>query len=370
MTTTSLPVSIRSESPSSSSTSSLHLLPFHISYSGPANIKGYFNPVDHLPSNDSHAPSAGSSSSSVQRAYFRGRMLLGSEIQLPDGYRGQVWKSNGPSISIAAPSHQQQRNKLDSSRSGLVSTEPSYGPESPRRSPRKHGATVVEGEPALKKQKVNVKAKKVVQKKKKKKTKMERFDMSPDQSPVKAALQEVITPIDLDALPVDGIEPGLSTKEEEQVSLGDSELVAARIKQQEEAEVPGSPIKVEGQSTSAQAPQAARETTPPASSATSNSVTLPISIPSTPTASGASTPFSPSTFNIQTPKPFSAREGPDVDEDADSTMMDSRTAERVLVPISQFQSFTIWNPDTELDRGDDCYVKAVDEWTKLAHLVS
>ena len=43
--------------------------------------------------------------------------------------------------------------------------------------------------------------------------------------------------------------------------------------------------------------------------------------------------------------------------------------QRSLIPISTFNSMTVWNPDVLLDQGDDCYVRAIKEWTALANIV-
>ena len=45
------------------------------------------------------------------------------------------------------------------------------------------------------------------------------------------------------------------------------------------------------------------------------------------------------------------------------------TLQRLLQPLSTFDNITIWNPDIELDKGDDVYVRALKEWTALSRLV-
>ncbi|BDA40791.1 probable ribonuclease H2 subunit C at N-terminal half [Coccomyxa sp. Obi] len=59
----------------------LHWLPCSIKYTGVAKVGAYFLPTPTGTSVDGKA---------VQEAYFRGRQLKGTQLQLPQGYRGQI----------------------------------------------------------------------------------------------------------------------------------------------------------------------------------------------------------------------------------------------------------------------------------------
>jgi hypothetical protein len=43
---------------------------------------------------------------------------------------------------------------------------------------------------------------------------------------------------------------------------------------------------------------------------------------------------------------------------------------RLLTPTSTFDSFLLWNPDGPVDRGEDVYLRGLEEWTTLASIVS
>ena len=43
---------------------------------------------------------------------------------------------------------------------------------------------------------------------------------------------------------------------------------------------------------------------------------------------------------------------------------------RTIQPTATFSSFTLWNPDIPVDEGRDEYIRAMNEWTKLASVVS
>lgn len=88
--------------PSSSSSSTpsqtkeeLHLLPFSLSYSGPAKVSSYFRP---RPAPSSHAY-AGSTI-----ATFRGRALVGQKIEVPRGYRGVILSADALNYTGAGSS--------------------------------------------------------------------------------------------------------------------------------------------------------------------------------------------------------------------------------------------------------------------------
>ena len=370
---------------------SLHLLPFRVQYSGPARIKGHFTPTEHQ--SLSQAPHNGNGNGEgdvapLQRAYFRGRMLLGSEIRLPQGYAGQVWRSNGPTIS-SLPS--QQQRQAQTPRAGTHAPIPDlpYGPDSPRRSPRKQAAALAASAsadaPPAKRLKLDGAAgtKKQQMKKQKVKKKRETFDMSPDLSPVKKAEQPVDEPLELEALPLDGLpvlvgesdgkgDGDAGTPAAVQVESGDIVAVPSGSPTKHDAasaEEAGTskadePVKLEtalAVQDNAEQPQPPppRASTPPPPLPSST----PISIPSTP--AGDSKPL---TLNIATPKPFAAPLADDSYEASGEQRAEAVT-ERILQPIADFKAFTVWNPDTEVDAGEDAYIRAIAEWTKLAALV-
>ena len=394
-----LPTSIRLPSSSTNvdTVTSLHLLPFRVQYSGPARIKGYFAPTEHASlSQATHNGTA----APLQRAYFRGRMLLGSEIRLPHGYAGQVWKSNGPTISsLPSQQQQQQQRQAQTPRPGTHAhiADPVYGPDSPRRSPRKQAAASASaadagaGAPPAKRLKLDGTVtssagatQKQQVKKQKVKKKRETFDMSPDLSPVKKVEQPVDEPLELDALPVQGLPMLVDDEGKEGTAMlaathseesGDVTAVppTGSPTKQDVGSAKGAaenkadePVKLEDaieeqnnteQNLSASMPRAS---TPPPSTSSS----APISLPCTP--AGHSKPL---VLNIATPKPFAAPAVDDNDDGVSGGHRGEAITERLLQPIAEFKAFTVWNPDTEVDAGEDAYIRALAEWTKLAALV-
>lgn len=62
------------------------------------------------------------------------------------------------------------------------------------------------------------------------------------------------------------------------------------------------------------------------------------------------------------------------DEQADQVMVESGAAgdvlaTRFMTPVGRFDSILIWNPDMPIDEGRDEYIRAMDEWTRLADVV-
>ena len=58
-----------------------------------------------------------------------------------------------------------------------------------------------------------------------------------------------------------------------------------------------------------------------------------------------------------------------MEDDADAEQGEEAITERILEDVGTFEHVTIWNPDIALDKGEDVYVRALDEWTKLAEFV-
>ncbi|KAJ3035470.1 Ribonuclease H2 subunit C [Rhizophlyctis rosea] len=78
---------------------SLHLLPCQIDYSGPANVPTYFL-VTPTPTTEDH-----SQAPSTYDATFRGRGLKGVEVEVPEGYVGFTLKESTPHPTSAALKH-------------------------------------------------------------------------------------------------------------------------------------------------------------------------------------------------------------------------------------------------------------------------
>jgi hypothetical protein len=69
------------------------------------------------------------------------------------------------------------------------------------------------------------------------------------------------------------------------------------------------------------------------------------------------------------------QEALDIEEDMekqDDFHLDDLESEshRVLTPSATFNSFVLWNPDIPVDEGRDEYVRSLNEWTRLADVVS
>jgi hypothetical protein len=411
-TMSTLPTLLQS-APSTSELSprSLHLLPFHVSYSGPAKIKNYFIPRDI--DNDDNVDTE-----TLKKAYFRGRLLVGLQVDLPIGYSGHVWKSNAPSVSVSS------NNKASTSSSAMSNKkiiededdiDYSASASSPRRSPRKHASkSSSSSTPAS----LNAsKSTAAAMKKKKPIMKRKTFALSPDVSPVK----EDSAPELSDMLPMslDDIAERVSKqmKQEEAAAAdnqdNDDELSASpeapfvispskakRVKLEhvhaeevvtissnaEEAgttilktEVDSTVLTTAEQTLSSTTVNLERATTPPPpppSSAIDTDMpsssypqsTIP---PSTPQSASDFLPInilSPQTpqQQQQTPRAFAYQQRGDDQTSGEN----SHIHQRIIQPVGKFEKLTIWNPDMKLDIGDDCYFKALSEWTKLADLVS
>lgn len=341
-----LPVSLQaSTGVVGSSATALHLLPFHIQPSHLLKQDGkhdklahYFDPTQATSSNDP------TSSSSVMTAYFRGRLLKGTVIDLPAGYAGQIWKSNGPSI-VSNGGHAERREGSSSinRKRGIGQVEEggqaslAYSdPSGLRRSPRKHG-----------KQEEQAKKPKKQQKTKQKRMK---FAMSPDSSPEKVIVRR------------EQVEKLQQEEAEDAVTPND----------EKERVVKESPVKDTDDAHLAS--QFGRQTTPPPL----QQQFTPLQIPSTPIvidvdsealAISTPPPQKLETCNPETPY----RDGQSL-VDLESLPGGEETkdldVERKLECISTFQSFTLWNPDTAPDLGGDEYVRAISEWTAIAEAVS
>lgn len=415
---------------------SLHLLPFHVAYSGPAKISAYF-PIQAIPPVDDSDDNV--ESKPLYRSYFRGRMLVGAEISLPEGYSGQVWKSNAPSMSNSSINN---NNRASTSRSiskeEMVdySTSVNYSASSPRRSPRKHASASINASSSSSSITMGSKttaaadAKPAKGKKKAPPPKRKRFAMSPDHSPVKEDDKEDLTDLSQfekvlderqeavgkaknwdkfqDALgdfeqALDDAEEALfkrmmehqavrktekgnksTTKEppKKRAKRGaeakkESEAISEETADKDmkvdeandakvtvlQAEATTTTLQTAGETITSTTVKLERATTPPPSSV------IP---PSTPMSASAVLPIhiiSPRTPRTPGGRLFSSSDN-HVEESQIDNEQEGPIHQRIIQPVGKFDKIMIWNPDMELDRGDDCYVKALSEWTRLADLVS
>lgn len=139
------------------------------------------------------------------------------------------------------------------------------------------------------------------------------------------------------------------------------------------AEATSTTVQAGGETVTTTTVKLERATTPPPPSSSaippstpiSSADVIPINIisPRTPNTPGSNLIFTP---KVQLASP--SRQQYEDEEVAAANQ--GPIHEKIIQPIGRFEKITIWNPDMELDRGDDCYVRALNEWTKLAELVS
>nr|CAG4641342.1 EOG090X0IC1 [Eulimnadia texana] len=80
-------------SKTSKNTGEVHLMPCKIHHDGPANVSTYFTPYisEKSPSDES--------SDKVLQASFRGRLLLGQQIEIPENFTGYVLSESKKPLS-------------------------------------------------------------------------------------------------------------------------------------------------------------------------------------------------------------------------------------------------------------------------------
>lgn len=90
-------ISISQDSPCTER-ETVHLLPCHIKYSGPAPVAEFFQSST-TQTNETRpkAPEESNPEPVVCEAYFRGRKLVGTQISLPENYVGTVFDSSAQS---------------------------------------------------------------------------------------------------------------------------------------------------------------------------------------------------------------------------------------------------------------------------------
>lgn len=58
------------------------------------------------------------------------------------------------------------------------------------------------------------------------------------------------------------------------------------------------------------------------------------------------------------------------DEGEEEIEQEDHILSRTLVPVGQFQGFTLWNADIPVDEGEDVYVRSLTEWYQISDAVS
>lgn len=91
-----------------------NLMPFHVDYSGPAPISTYFRvkvPIEEMnpEAKGSGFQNRNGSWQSQMSAAFRGRVLRGLEVKLPEGYSGMVLRSDASTSDTNIKSSQSAR---------------------------------------------------------------------------------------------------------------------------------------------------------------------------------------------------------------------------------------------------------------------
>lgn len=368
----------------------LHLLPVHIAYSGPARIASYFPVI--------------STGNDLYKSYFRGRLLVGVEVPLPAGYCGQVWKSNAPSVSNsrASTSTSKSISKSNEVSTGYSSTD--YSASSPRRSPRKRASTSTIDASSSSTVASKAGNSKNTQAKGKKKPppKRQRFAMSPDVSPVKEAapshdatmaFEEALDKAaeTLDNTTADQADEGEDCESSQEVIVTSPSKKRAKLEAEAEinpkpeaeemkmeedgnvtltmtAESTTTTIQAGGETITSTTVKLERAVTPPPPSSAPT-------VPSTPMSASSNTlpinVISPQTPRTPRSTAFSSHQASEYDgPSADDATDNERVHQRLIQQVGSFNKITIWNPDIELDKGDDCYVRSLTEWTSLSDLVS
>lgn len=83
---------------------SLHILPCHIKYSGPAPVSDFFHPTNiggNVPPSIENVVHKSTTADVQKEAYFRGRRLVGTEIVIPPNYVGYVFDTTAPSRTVS-----------------------------------------------------------------------------------------------------------------------------------------------------------------------------------------------------------------------------------------------------------------------------
>lgn len=339
-------------------------------------------------------------------------MLIGVDVPLPDGYSGQMWKSNAPSVSNSHSSRASTSKSTVNNGDTIDYTAVDYSASSPRRSPRKHASVPSSSASSINASTTSTASTSTIANgkktgaatlkgKKKPPPKRQRFAMSPDVSPVKEAANTAMFEEALDKA-AESLERNAKEEEKDENASSSSEEILvtspakkrAKLEAEAEAQVNMPPSssaesrdnEEEGDATMTLASTTKVEATTTTFQAAGETITTttvkferavtpphPFSsiIPSTPMSASAVLPIhiiSPRTPQTPNGRAFSHQGAKD--DDAEHSSRTERVHQRMIQHIGTFDKITIWNPDMELDKGDDCYVKSLNEWTKLADLVS
>ena len=283
----------------------INLMPFHLDYTGPAEISTYFQPrTVPDPSNSVNGPD-GTSDKTITIAAFRGRRVQAHTLDLPEGYTGLVLTAP-PVPPQSNPTHLQPSSvtQLSGPVKSLKREEsplPNSSAPGLRRSPRKRNAVDVLEPPVTRR----VKPKRVMQK----------FSMDSDSE--------------------DGDEDDVKQKEDE-----DEGVVI-----QETSEVKAETVVME-------------KATVVLESSTTTTTTTTTTAP----FGGRSPQTLPEDLSTSILPP-----GADLVLDLDLDLLQPAPLlfSRTLHPQATFSSLTIWNPDGPLDEGKDEYCRALGEWMRL-----
>lgn len=80
----------------------LHILPCHIKYSGPAPVSEYFQPTDFPVEHGAvESKESGLAEQKLKEAYFRGRRLIGTQVDVPSNCVGHVFDTTRSSRTVA-----------------------------------------------------------------------------------------------------------------------------------------------------------------------------------------------------------------------------------------------------------------------------
>ena len=285
---------------------------------------------------------------------------MGTQLTLPQGYTGQIWKSNAPAPTLSAASVPRPVAKRD-----REPETPVYTHESPRRSQRKQintdtahptpSTTTASHRPPAKKIKLAdklaaAKAKKAAQAKPATGSAAAHHtivDEVKENKPVKFSMDASPSPEPEDVLKLE------RDVREEQYEMHRTTADASQDMHMQNADA----VKPESALGDATVVQEAAQPVPKPPSAASLTLDL------------LDTPPRPST-----PPTITSRLLPapafHIDADEPPLTFPQLTLQRDMIPIASWTTMTVWNPDTLPDLGDDPYVKSISEWTQLARLVS
>lgn len=287
----------------------LNLMPFHLDYTGPAQVSTYFQPRSIPGPSRSEASAETAENESITVAAFRGRRVQAHTLDLPLGYTGLVLTAP-PLPNRTNPSVPQISSNTNPVKNLKREASPSIGAGSGlRRSPRKRTVDVLDTPvpPARR-----VRPKRVMQK----------FSMDSDSDENE------------DADEGEGAGDEAGKKDDEGVVMQETIEVKETV-------IDGDEVVLENSKTT-----------------TTTTTTTTMTLQQEDTASALPSP----TADFQT----------DLSLDLDLDILQPAPTpifSRTLYPSASFSSLTIWNPDGPLDQGKDEYCRALGEWMRLGEVL-